>query len=177
MTCIAAGGTGSVCKQPGGIKRLYIASRPDLLAITPTRVAGGAITDIDDDATALVFYEFELTSATAFFKENTVGDISLGFEKAAGGFIEGYSDAMNVILDPVWRGRSIAIAEGNNGKWFIQGDENPLRAVASENGIVEGVDGNNGYNLSLMAKDGVPMREIDFEKIVFAAGQITVTSA
>ena len=177
MSCnTISAGTGRACKKAGGIKAIYIASVPDILTITPDRTTGGLITDIDDDATALVFYKFEIEQGTGYFKENTVGEMSLGFEKTNGGILLDYSEAMNVILEPILRGHNIALAEDNNGKMFIQGDLNPLRSVPSEMGIVEGLDGLHGYNISLIAKDGMPMREIDTSKIAYGTGSITITT-
>lgn len=177
MSCLIGAGVTNSCKQAGGVSKLYLASVPDILNVTPTRDLGGKVTDIDDDATPLTFYEFEMTESTMYFKENTIGEVSLGFEKTCGGNIEGYSDATNELLDPILRGRSIAIAIDNNGKAFLQGDVNPLRSVPAESGIAEGVDGTNGYAIALKCKDGVPMREIDATKIVYGSGSITVTTA
>ncbi len=176
MSCVISAGVGNTCKQAGGISRLFIASVPDVLNITPTRALGGKVTDIDNVSASLVFYEFKFEPNSIYFKSNPIGDVSLGFEKTCGGKIVGYSDATNELIEPLLRGRSIAIAIDNNGSAFLQGDVNPLQSLPSECGITEGVGGSNGYAIALSCQDGVTMREIDTTKIVYGTNSITVAT-
>ena len=179
MTCIAAAGIDSQCKQAGGINEIYMATVPQTLAVTPDRATGGKVTDVDDDSTPLVFYKVSFENGTRTFKEaRVVGIGTVGYEKSLAGTITGYSDANNVLLEPFERGESIAIAKDNNGLWFMMGDVNPLVIDAGEDGFVAPeITDVNGYQMAWIAKDGVRMREIDASKIVFgAADTITITT-
>lgn len=143
----------------GSIKELYLANYTEVSGFTTDST--GVITGATMSGSA-TFYEYQAPSETVgFTQEFVVSGIKKFFIQTLTFSIQGLTQMKNNEMEKLFLAKLTAIAVDFNGRAWLLGWSNPLRATTGSANIGAALTDDNGYMITLSTADTHLMPEVD----------------
>lgn len=160
MACALTSGRALDCRDSvGGIKRLLITELANKATLTTTSGAISAFTL----ATGKQFWSYEQVRETSNFSEAILASVengTLAYETTLTAiFNKGETSTRNQIR-LLAQNRLMIIAEDRNGKYWLLGETNGAELTAGSYASGTAMGDRNGYELTFVAKEAEPMKEV-----------------
>jgi len=160
MACALTSGRALDCRDSvGGIKRLLITELANKATLTTTSGAISAFTL----ATGKQFWSYEQVRETSNFSEAIQASVengTLAYETTLTAiFNKGETSTRNQIR-LLAQNRLMIIAEDRNGKYWLLGETNGAELTAGSYASGTAMGDRNGYELTFVAKEAEPMKEV-----------------
>lgn len=160
MACALTSGRALDCRDSvGGIKRLLITELANKATLTTTSGAISAFTL----ATGKQFWSYEQVRETSNFSESILASVengTLAYETTLTAiFNKGETSTRNQIR-LLAQNRLMIIAEDRNGKYWLLGETNGAELTAGSYASGTAMGDRNGYELTFVAKEAEPMKEV-----------------
>ena len=160
MACALTSGRALDCRDSvGGIKRLLITELANKATLTTTSGAISAFTL----ATGKQFWSYEQVRETSNFSEAILASVengTLAYETTLTAiFNKGETSTRNQIR-LLAQNRLMIIAEDRNGKYWLLGDTHGAELTAGSYASGTAMGDRNGYELTFVAKEAEPMKEV-----------------
>lgn len=160
MACALTSGRALDCRDSvGGIKRLLITELANKATLTTTSGAISAFTL----STGKQFWSYEQVRETSNFSEAMLASVengTLAYETTLTAiFNKGETSTRNQIR-LLAQNRLMIIAEDRNGKYWLLGETNGAELTAGSYASGTAMGDRNGYELTFVAKEAEPMKEV-----------------
>lgn len=160
MACALTSGRALDCRDSvGGIKRLLITELANKATLTTTSGAISAFTL----STGKQFWSYEQVRETSNFSEAIQASVengTLAYETTLTAiFNKGETSTRNQIR-LLAQNRLMIIAEDRNGKYWLLGETNGAELTAGSYASGTAMGDRNGYELTFVAKEAEPMKEV-----------------
>jgi len=160
MACALTSGRALDCRDSvGGIKRFLITELANKATLTTTSGAISAFTL----ATGKQFWSYEQVRETSNFSEAIQASVengTLAYETTLTAiFNKGETSTRNQIR-LLAQNRLMIIAEDRNGKYWLLGETNGAELTAGCYASGTAMGDRNGYELTFVAKEAEPMKEV-----------------
>jgi hypothetical protein len=160
MPCVLTSGRALDCRDSvGGIKRLLITELANKATLTTTAGAISAFTL----ATGKQFWAYEQVRETSNFSEAIQASVengTLAYETTLTAIFNKGETATRNQIRLLAQNRLMIIAEDRNGKYWLIGEINGAELTAGTYASGTAMGDRNGYELTFVAKEGEPMKEV-----------------
>lgn len=160
MACALTAGRALDCRDSvGGIKRLLITELANKATLTTT---AGAITAFTL-ATSKQFWSYEQVRETSNFSEAIQASVengTLAYETTLTAIFNKGETATRNQIRLLAQNRLMVIAEDRNGKYWLLGEINGTELTAGSYNSGTAMGDRNGYELTFVAKEVEPMKEV-----------------
>lgn len=161
MACDLTAGISSLgCKNPGGVKTIYLANKENVTSITSS---SGEVTGITM-STSTQFYEFVLPKNTGSFTENynvSPENGSVFYEQVLTlGFRKMQAAIRNTIMI-LNQANLIAIVLDNAGTYWLIGETNGCEVTEGSGSTGAAMGDKNGYSLTITGQEPAAAQEVD----------------
>jgi hypothetical protein len=160
MACALTSGRALDCRDSvGGIKRLLITELANKATLTTTSGAISAFTL----ATGKQFWSYEQVRETSNFSEAMLASVengTLAYETTLTAIFNKGETATRNQIRLLAQNRLMIIAEDRNGKYWLLGETNGAELTAGSYASGTAMGDRNGYELTFVAKEAEPMKEV-----------------
>ena len=160
MACALTAGRALDCRDSvGGIKRLLITELANKNAYV---VAGGAVTSLTCQL-GKQFFVYDQVRETSNFSEviqASVENGTLAYETTLTAIFNKGETATRNQIRLLAQNRLMIIAEDRNGKYWLLGAMNGAELTAGTYASGTAMGDRNGYELTLVAKEAEPIKEV-----------------